>query len=148
MAVSRDGFVATGPEDPMHWTGPLDKAVFKLLTLCSRDPLAAGHPTASLLPPLAGRSVVPLSRDPSKGVPLLSFARRHPDAWLLGGQTVALEAVREGLLDELCLCHVPVLLLAGVPLCSALTSAFRRHAEVRFRGEPGADEDVNVVIHR
>ena len=88
MAVSADGFLARGPDDDMSWTGQTDKKLFRLLTLV--DPLLlAGATTAKLLPKLPGRTVVPLSR---RGLALSDM--QSVDGWLIGGPTVAQEALR------------------------------------------------------
>lgn len=131
MAVSKDGFLAMGPSDPMDWTGRDDKKVFKLLTSVG-GVLGAGRRTFQLLPPLKGRKVVCLSTrkgmvqnlsarhaleagpsaDPmpqdaayEMTMSLGTFAFAHPGAWLLGGPTVAMEALGIGLLDEVHLCR-------------------------------------------
>lgn len=101
MAVSADGFVARGPTDDMTWTGSTDKRVFRLLTSVGGI-LGAGRRTFEQLPKLEGRTVVPLSRN---GMTLTEFVSRYPDAWLIGGQEVALEALRLHLLDQAFLCR-------------------------------------------
>lgn len=104
LAVSADGFVAKGPVDDMSWTGKLDKAIFKLLTLSGNNQLWAGYTTYCQMPILAHRTVHPISRDNEKGYSLSSNLFKEDD-WLIGGQTVAIEAIKSNLIDELCLCH-------------------------------------------
>lgn len=101
LAVSGDGFLAKGPDDDMKWTGPEDKAVFKLLTQTSNKPLLAGSTTHKLLPDLKGRVVFPISRS---YLTLDAAAVAYKDSWLIGGQTVALAALEKGYLDEVVLC--------------------------------------------
>lgn len=101
MAVSADGFVARGPTDDMTWTGSTDKRVFRLLTSVGGI-LGAGRRTFEQLPKLEGRTVVPLSRN---GMTLIEFASQYPDAWLIGGQDIALDALRCGKLDQVFLCR-------------------------------------------
>lgn len=134
MAVSKDGFVSLGPDDDMLWTGPDDKRAFRLLTSVG-GVLGAGRRTFENLPRLKGRRVLclstrrivlpnaearegmrhpfsdgPLSDDTAyeHAVTLGQFAHQYPDAWLIGGQTVALEALSLGLVDQVFLCHAPI----------------------------------------
>lgn len=135
MAVSKDGIVSLGPEDDMLWTGHDDKRAFRLLTH-SGGALGAGRRTFERLPKLKGRTVVCLSTrrgmvpnfearriaDLSKCGPepvsseaayestmtLGQFAHANPDGWLIGGQTVALEALSISMLDLVVLCRAPI----------------------------------------
>ncbi|QDP53515.1 MAG: hypothetical protein GOVbin4933_61 [Prokaryotic dsDNA virus sp.] len=116
MAVSGNGFVATGPNDDMSWTGPIDKAVFKLLTSTS-DVLAVSSKSLEMMPEnLPGRGkLYGLSTDPRKGVQLEDFAALFPDAWLLGGQELALYAMKNGFVDRAYICRAiqTMLVVAG-----------------------------------
>lgn len=106
MAVSKDGFVARGPEDDMSWTGPIDKAVFRLLTSTS-DVLAVSAKSLEMMPeemPGRGR-VYALSTNPKRGIALEDFASIHPDAWLLGGQELAMFALKNGFVTKAYLCR-------------------------------------------
>ena len=134
MAVSKDGFVSFGPDDDMSWTGPDDKRAFRLLTAVG-GVLGAGRRTFEMLPRLKGRRVVCLSTRPvmvenaaaregqqfpfsdgpmpadaayERALTLGQFAHQHSTGWLIGGQTVALEALAIGLVDQVFLCHAPV----------------------------------------
>lgn len=134
MAVSKDGVVSLGPDDDMLWTGRDDKRAFRLLTH-SGGILGAGRKTFESLPRLKGRTVVclstrrgmvqnaaarealqfPMSDGPlsdeaayESTMTLGQFAHRHPDAWLIGGQTVALEALSVSLLLLVVLCRAPI----------------------------------------
>jgi dihydrofolate reductase len=111
LAVSADGFLATGPDDDMSWTGPDDKAAFRLLTSVG-GVYGAGSTTFDQMPALPGRRGYRITRNPgSARAPLESsmtlgrFAHAFPDAWLLGGPTVALEALRTGMVDQVYLCR-------------------------------------------
>lgn len=135
MAVSKDGFVSLGPRDDMLWTGPDDKRAFRLLTSVG-GVLGAGRRTFEQLPRLKGRRVFCLSTRRSmvqnaaareamelpldgnakvsdeaayeETMSLGMFAHRHPTGWLIGGQTVALEALSIGLVDQVFLCRAPL----------------------------------------
>jgi len=103
MVVSADGYVARDEHDDMSWTGTADKKIFRILTgvggIC-----AVGSKTYAMMPSvLHGRALVCLSR---KGLTLIDLHRleKCPDIWLLGGQTVALEALRLGIISEVHLC--------------------------------------------
>lgn len=133
MAVSADGFVARGPDDSMSWAGPLDKQLFRLMTMTGSKMLAAGGRTYDLMPHLGGgRQLVRLrkqgfhvhglprmslmdvdvteqdpkavvSREKCNCMTLVDFAREYPDGWLIGGQTVALVALKLRLVHEMLL---------------------------------------------
>ena len=62
MAVSADGYLASGLNDDMSWTGQLDKTIFKLLTSVG-GVVGAGHNTFWQLPHLSGRRLVCLMDD-------------------------------------------------------------------------------------
>ncbi len=100
LAVSADGYLCSGPDDDMSWTSNEDKRLFRVLTSVG-SVLAAGRVTAELLKrsglTLEGRSLHSISR---KSCVLSGFARRYPEAWLLGGPTIAMAARSEGLLSE------------------------------------------------
>lgn len=123
MAVSADGFVCRGPDDDMRWTGSTDKQLFRSQTM--GHVLGAGSTTFAQMPPLPGRTLVRISRDPGLGMALGDFCREHPDGWLIGGQTVLLSAIREGFVDRVLMSHVRAELGSGAvdevtPLLSRL----------------------------
>jgi dihydrofolate reductase len=115
MAVSADGYVSRGPADDMRWTGKKDKAIFKLLTMTGGE-LGVGRRTAAHMPPsLPGRTLHVLSHsgavlDGVRAPPMRlgEFVAKYPGAWLIGGQTIVLEALELGLVDEVHLCRLPV----------------------------------------
>lgn len=122
MAVSQDGFVARGPADSMDWTGRTDKQVFKLLT-CLGGNMAAGKVTYDLMKDLVlpGRRLLCVRSGGGKALEPneltlgeLSYAARRADFWLIGGQTVLLEAVTSGMVEEVVLCTAPKILGEGV----------------------------------
>lgn len=124
LAQSQDGFLATGPKDDMKWTGPVDKSVFKLVTLLGGLCLA-GRRTAVLLPNLPGRTVFPLSRNPGMvsvgghGRRTLTLDKAHRDfgenAWLIGGAEIAERALKAGYISQAVICTVPSVLGDGIP---------------------------------
>ncbi len=64
---------------------------------------------------LPGRTLHKLSRvRPRSGWFLHEFAEKHSDAWLLGGPTIAREALSAGLVDEVHLCRVGTALGGGM----------------------------------
>jgi dihydrofolate reductase len=115
LAVSADGFLARGPLDDMAWTGRDDKAVFRLLTTTHKGPLLAGRRTAELLPRLDGREVQVISRDRNAGYTLQEASWMHRDAWLIGGPTVAREALEANLVELAVICQAPAVLGDGIP---------------------------------
>lgn len=144
LAVSADGYFARGPSDDMRWTGATDKKVFKLLTSVGAV-CGVGSSTFRQMPRLKGRRLVPLSRRPDpvpnyrvdeldarpgSAVPdwaamvtpmtLGRFAHAYPEAWLLGGPTVAQEALEIGLVDQVYLCRSPTVLHGEQPAFKAL----------------------------
>lgn len=115
MAVSADGFVARGPDDPMNWLGPTDKGIFKLLTTqSSPSVLIRSRRTALAMPhALAGRDFVTVSR---KGpLDLREAAKAYRDAWLVGGQELALAGIEAGLVSGAWLCVSQRYCFDGVP---------------------------------
>ncbi len=113
MATSADRYVAKGPHDDMSWCPKGDKQLFRVLTGINGT-LGAGRVTAEQLPRLPGRTVVSLSNSPMFGMTLGAFAFKYPGAWLLGGQTIALEALSIDLVDEVHLVRNNVVLEEGV----------------------------------
>lgn len=123
LARSSDGFLARGPDDDMRWTGQSDKAAFRLLTLSNgNDVLLAGSRTFDQMPKLPGRQMERLSRKGDagtadswkEGTSLEVAAACWPDAWLIGGPTVAAEALRAGLVRRAFIMTAPVALEQGI----------------------------------
>ena len=114
LAVSADGYLARGSDDQMEWTGSEDKLAFRQLTSVG-GVCAAGSTTHALMPRLPGRELIRLSRKPQEGsMGLGRLAYLHPDAWLLGGPTVALEAFQLSMVDEAFFCLNPTELGGGI----------------------------------
>lgn len=109
MAVSADGYLCTGQTDPMDWTDPVDKKIFRALTgvggIC-----AVGSNTYKVMPKLDGRHLIPISRS---GYSLGRFRREHPNGWLLGGPTLARAAFAVSLIREFHLCWNKRVYLGG-----------------------------------
>lgn len=131
MAVSADGFVASGPRDDMRWTGFTDKQVFRLLT-ASHPILLVGRKTAEVMPPLPHRRVVPLSRDRERGMTLYDAAMAFPGAWLGGGAETAREALESDLVEVTYLCRTTAVLGGGISVdpIRQLLPASPRHTVV------------------
>ena len=111
MAVSVDGFVARDELDDMSWTSSTDKKIFRILTsvggIC-----AVGSKTYATMPQiLTGRSLLKLSRN---GLTLRFLTSINTSIWLLGGQTIALEAFKLGYIHEVHLCRSTVILGRGI----------------------------------
>lgn len=120
LAVSADGFLAKGPDDDMRWTGPIDKAIFRLLTLSNgNDVLLAGSRTFDQMPKLPGRQMERLSRGPG-GLSLGYASSAYLDAWLIGGPEVALAALRDQEISRAFLCISPNILGEGVSVSPLL----------------------------
>jgi len=115
MAVSADGFVCRGPNDDMRWTGKSDKQAFRLLTSVG-GVVGAGSTTFDQMPPLKHRQMVRISRGPGpENMSIGRFAYTYPDAWLIGGQTVAMEALETGMVGSVHMSCVEAVLGSGVP---------------------------------
>lgn len=88
----------------MRWLGPIDKQVFRMLTCVGGGVLVTSNRTAELMPKqLEGRRIEVVSR--TTGKTLSNAAAVWPNAWLVGGQSLALSALNDDLLSEVHLCH-------------------------------------------
>ena len=142
MAISADGFVAKSDQDSMTWLGPLDKHIFRILSavggVCGIGQKTLACITTPL--PWPGRTLIPLS---SYGnTTLTDFYHEHPDAWLLGGQTLALQAFEFGYLSEVHLCRSTIKIESGIR--ERLTSHLRSPCILTvFKGTA---EEPSVVV--
>ncbi len=136
LASSADGYFAKGPDDDMKWTGSTDKAIFRLLTMSEgSDVLLAGSRTFDQMPPLPHRIMVRVSRKPKPGGTTLEWAaKKWPNAWLIGGPTVAEAALELGLITRAFICISPVELGSGI------------HAQGVARLLPHEDAKVTLKI--
>lgn len=101
LGISKDGFLARCKDDDMSWLGTTDKMVFRLLTNIGGI-LYASKKTCALLPSsFSGRVCYPLS---TKEYTLEKAFKTTPNAWLIGGPTLALEALKGGYVHEAILC--------------------------------------------
>jgi dihydrofolate reductase len=146
LAVSADGFLAKGPDDDMSWTGKVDKAIFRLLTTVTVPlPLLVGRKTAKAMPvQLPGRKLIVLSRNPKKGLDLRDAARAWPEAWLIGGAEVALQALELRLVQDAYLCYNREYLKEGI----AAAPVLERLAHVKSSKVQLGDRDSYVQIFR
>lgn len=110
MAVSKEGYVTRTADDDMSWTGATDKQLFRLLTSVGGH-IACGSRTrmplslpGRTLHTLSRKRVVPYNPDGPVYNDLEWFNRCHPDGWLVGGQTIAMEALKQDLVDEAFIC--------------------------------------------
>ncbi len=121
LAASADGFLCKGLDDDMKWTGPNDKAVFKLLTLADGMPLLAGSRTKKMLPTLPHRKVFGISH--IGGMNLEQAQLTFPDSYLIGGPTIAMAAIEAGFIHHTVICQGGVGIHEGIrlfPLMKAL----------------------------
>lgn len=145
MAVSADGFVARGPDDDMRWTGALDKAIFRLLTM--GEVVGAGRVTYGMMRDLKlkGRDLRLITSNPGAGFTLDSFARNCPRSWLIGGHTAALGALDLNLIDRVYLSVVGVELGQGVKLDHRFRTLFPLIDTIEFPTAEGVN-DVKVEV--
>ncbi len=130
MAVSADGFVAKGPVDDMSWTGAVDKAIFKLLTLTGDKNIYAGSNTYNQMPALKNRELRCLSSNYMKGYTLGNVF--CSDSWLIGGQTVALEAIARNCITEVYLCHTNIELKDGIKITDEIKNFGKKLDIIKF----------------
>lgn len=98
LAVSGNGYTSAGLQDRMDWTSHTDKALFRVMTLTGTRLLGLSKRTQQLMPiELPMRTLIPLSR---RGVTVEQFAKHYPGSWLIGGQTLVMNAIRLNLVDE------------------------------------------------
>jgi dihydrofolate reductase len=142
LAVSQDGFLAKGPADDMRWTSKDDKRMFRALTSVG-GVLGAGSRTFDQLPKLPGRRVIRLTSSPrAEDAPvgragalemtLGRFCHAHPDAWLIGGPTIAREALELGMVGEVFMCRQ-----IGTYLGEGMPDLVTPYVEGRRGGEGG-----------
>lgn len=125
LAVSQDGFLCMPGHDTMAWTHPVDKKIFRLLTRSSFAPLLAGQPTQDVMPVLP----IPVQVISREGVTLGKAQELWPDAWLIGGPTLARAALDGKYVRKVYLVMSPICLYEGVPVSKvkdAIPGAARR----------------------
>lgn len=148
LAVSADGYLCNGEDDDLRWTSPLNKFVFKLLTLSDGEPLLAGSKTYKMLPSLPGRHVVEISRQYKDlvGNPgRMSLQRAHdtfPQAWLLGGPRTARAALASGFVDRAFICRSPAKLGGGMPYDEFLAEHMPKTAEHKL-----CVEGIEILVY-
>lgn len=106
MAVSADGYMARKEDDDMSWLGSADKAVFRALSAVG-GVCGVGRRTISCMPNfLPGRTLIGISGSGQHPfMNLKDFDVMFPQAWLIGGPTVAWQAVMKGLVTEAHICR-------------------------------------------
>lgn len=111
MAISANGYTAQGPDDRMAWTGRHDKQLFRALTMVDGGFMLAGTSTYTMMlqnkKAFGGRSLFQVSTK-HPGITLEDYHNRERrfQYWLIGGQTVALAALRKGFVTEVHLSRV------------------------------------------
>lgn len=121
LGVSADGYLARGPNDDMRWLGPMDKKVFRVLTGID-GLLVVSKKTAEAMPSeLPGRRLFPVSSsDPNLPDLEEAFLKYGSYAWLIGGPSLALLALKEGYIHETVLCVSDRLAFSGPVLSGAI----------------------------
>ena len=123
MAVSSDGYLCRGPDDNMKWTGAADKRIFRSLTSVGGN-MYAGSRTYALLEGLAldGRILECITTKEGQGLTLREMYHRElkvrKEGWLIGGPTVAYEALTFGFVSEVHIVSAPVCLGSGMSVSS------------------------------
>ena len=148
MAISADWFIAQSESDDMRWTGPSDKAAFKVLTGVGHEPLAVSWKTKQCMPDtLPGRDLYVLSTQRGRGDgDLVDYHSAYPDGWLIGGQTLAMVAKARGLLDEVHICQSSRRLKGGIPFNTALIEGLTIRLTTNLG--VGLDNVVTVRVYR
>lgn len=114
MVSSSDGYAARGLDDDMNWTGAFDKALFKLLTLQGDGVCLTSRRTRKNMPELLpGRKLLEVSR---YGLGLRAAASLYPAACLVGGPTLALEAIKLNIVSSLTIVVVRKILGSGLSI--------------------------------
>ena len=143
MAISADGFVAKSDQDSMTWLGPLDKHIFRILSavggVCGIGRKSMACITTPL--PWPGRTLIPLSLH--GGTTLTEFYHKYPDAWLLGGQILALQAFELGYLSEVHLCRSTIKIGSG---SRELLTSYLRSPCILTVFKSVTDEEPSVVV--
>lgn len=136
MAMSKDGYLAKGPEDDMKWTGSVDKRLFWLLTQFSEEPTLIGRRSAELMPDLPGRHLVKLD---STNYTLDLAMARHENAVLIGGPTLAMKAIAKGMISTACIMVCSTELGSGMSAEYYLGKLFKMpYYSVSFKDGPEA----------
>jgi dihydrofolate reductase len=135
LAQSYDEFLAKSSNDKMLWTGVYDKHIFKLLTHFDNGPLLVGSTTAVLLPSLKHREVIILNR---KNFDLTSAAIKYPNGILIGGPTIALEALKRQYIKKFVLVTIKKSLVFGISSKELLEEARKYMKSIFSFSEPEA----------
>ena len=100
LVVSKDGYVARSEKnDDLSWTGKVDRAMFSLL-VSTADLFGIGKNTCDMMKPdLKGKNFRLISREGSHN--LSWFYGSDRNAWLIGGQTLLVAALKKEYVGEL-----------------------------------------------
>jgi dihydrofolate reductase len=127
----------------MSWTGPADKRLFRSLTSVGGGVCLAGSTTFDLISGkgLRGRELIRLSRN---GYTMEAIRHKYPDAWLLGGPTIARVAYDRKFLTEVHLHMIGVNLFAGIRMLDIFPKYFGTPALV----VEYPDDNLRHVVYR
>lgn len=131
LGISQDGFIAKSEDDNMDWL-KCDKNIFKLLSSTNGGVNLVSEKTGLLMPQnLPGRQLIYLSRKRME----LNFAFKHfPNANLLGGQTLAKQALQRGMIETIFITEAPINLGRGIrfELDELILDKFEKVQEIKF----------------
>ena len=115
LGLSKDNFIAKSENDDMSWL-KADKNVFRLLSATNGGRCFISKKSGEFMPKaLKGRTIELLSKsDPSIRWRLYHANLFHPNANLLGGQTLAKIAIENGYIIDIFLTYSPVELETGI----------------------------------
>jgi dihydrofolate reductase len=115
LGLSKNNFIAKSENDDMSWL-KADKNVFRLLSATNGGICFISRKSGLLMPDtLPGRKIIKLSKLDYIKYPTLELAYTHyPNANLLGGQTLALEAINKNYITDIFLTYSPIELESGI----------------------------------
>lgn len=115
LGLSQNNFIAKSENDDMKWL-KADKNVFRLLSATNEGICFISRKSGLLMPKtLPGRKIIKLSTlDYTKYLTLELAFSYYPNSNLLGGQTLALEAINKNYITDIFLTYAPIELKEGI----------------------------------